>query len=763
MNAAITMDKESKEFILKLKCIIFNAKNEKLLKQFERIIKSIIKIIETDYTSFETEKTIKLFSDMLNTISRQYYYSANPYVSDEDFDTMLNLLESIENKTGIIDINFPTQRIGIESLDDKNLQYEHIKKMKSLKKAKLISNIESFYDDLNIKFSKTNLEKENSSKISFLGMPKYDGMSMELWYENGMLVNAVLRGNGIKGESKINQAKSAIKNILFFVEEKSFFSVTGECLMPYSFFDKVKNIYSNPRNAASGIINNDDYDFIFKMGLKFIAYGSSLENKFNKFSELFQHLKNLKFETAYFENYETKKDILQGISGFGENRNRSKNPNDGFVILVDNIEFYNSLGFTNNEKYPNGSVAFKYEDEVYETKILDSIYSVGQTGKIATVAVVEPTEIDGSVITRATLNSFDFISKMGISPKCIVSIKKSNEVIPKIVDLVEKSTEFYKMPNICPYCGTKLSIKTNLDGSMSKDMFCVNEECGGRNNKNIERFCKVMGIKGMNEKTLNDMNEIGIISSLFDLYKLTELSGYGDKKINNIFDSINDARNVYLDTFINSLNIPNIGESISKDIAKTVISYNKFVELTIKEIEKMSLSDFIKKALIDFFNKIDENIPVYTYLFEAVATYKIKVEDFINCSKIILNNNCENISKSFLNDLESFISKYTGKYIVVTGTAIFGRNAIQKFCKKYNILIQKSVNGFTNVVFCEDDDYKHLIEIRDGKRPCTIKLRQAVDSGKNICGYEELERAINGDIGKYMEEQFYNMKQAKKS
>lgn len=470
MSAVITMDKESKEFILKLNSIIFNAKSEKLLKQFEKVIKSVIKIIETDYTHSEREKIIESFSDMLNIISRQYYYTANPYVSDEDFDTMLNILENIENKTGIININSPTQRIGIENLNNKDLYYEHIKKMKSLKKVKLTGDIERFYDDLNAKFSKINLEKEGPNKISFLGMPKYDGMSMELWYENGMLVNAVLRRNGIKGESKINQAKLAIKNIPFFVEEKSLFSVTGECLMTYSFFEKVKDIYSNSRNAASGIINNDDYDFISKMGLKFIAYGSSLENKFNKFSELFQHLKNLKFETAQFENYETKKDILQRISGFGENQNRSKNPNDGFVILVDNIEFYNYLGFANNEKYPNGSVAFKYEDEVYETKILDIIYSVGQTGKIAPVAVVEPTEIDGPVITKATLNSFDFISKMGISPKCIVSIKKSNGVIPKVVDLVEKSTEFYKMPDICPHCGTKLSIKINLDGSMSKDV-----------------------------------------------------------------------------------------------------------------------------------------------------------------------------------------------------------------------------------------------------------------------------------------------------
>lgn len=227
MSAVITMDKEHKEFILKLNSIIFNAKSEKLLKQFEKVIKSVIKIIETDYTHSEREKIIESFSDMLNIISRQYYYTANPYVSDEDFDTMLNILENIENKTGIININSPTQRIGIENLNNKDLHYEHIKKMKSLKKVKLTKDIEGFYDDLNAKFSKINLEKEGSNKISFLGMPKYDGMSMELWYENGMLVNAVLRGNGIKGESKINQAKLAIKNIPFFLKKNLFFLLQG--------------------------------------------------------------------------------------------------------------------------------------------------------------------------------------------------------------------------------------------------------------------------------------------------------------------------------------------------------------------------------------------------------------------------------------------------------------------------------------------------------------------------------------------------------
>lgn len=763
MNTSALINK-NEETVERLKNIKFNLKNKKMLEKFQQNIKNLINIINLNVLNLKEENVVANFAEMLNIFSQQYYYSSEPYVSDEDFDFMLDLLEEIEHQTKFVYINSPTKRVGIENLNNKGVQYEHIKRMYSLSKYKTIKEAENFYNDRKLKFQSINLE---SNEFSLLGMPKYDGMSIELLYQDGKLINALLRGNGINGISKLNQAKLSIKNIPFFVKEKSNFSVVGECLMPYSFFEKVKDIYSNPRNAASGIINNDNYDFVSRMGLKFIAYGSSLENKFNRFSEMFEYLKSLSFETAYFEKYTSKEEMIKGINDFENIRSRSKNPNDGFVILIDDIKFYNSSGST-NEKYPNASFAFKYEDEIYKTKLIDIVYDVGRTGKITPVAVIEPTEIDGSIITRATLNNFDFIKELEISKGCIVNIKKANEVIPKIVDVKEKTNENYEAPLLCPYCGSRLQAKENSDGSISKDIFCLNEDCDGKNAKNIVHFCKIMGIKNISTKTLDDMKKVGLISYPFDLYKLNkeklfelnQLSGYGDKKIDNIYNSINKSRCISLDKFINSLNIPNIGESISRDIEKIVKTYDNFVELTEKEIEKMKLPDSIKTSLINFFNEIDKNIQVCSYLFEAASTYGLNIVGFVNNTNSLEkdtneDNNGFSIFDKFLN---KFISDFQGKNIVVTGTAIYNRNFIKNFCDKYRIGFQSSVNARTNAVFCEDDDFKHLTEIKNGIRKGSTKLKKAIDYGVNIYSYIELEKALSGEYKNYTESEFCSLK-----
>lgn len=507
-------------------------------------------------------KRIKELIKILNNASEKYYNST-PIMSDYEWDKLYDELKLLEQETGIIYPNSPTQNVGYKILD-KIEKVTHNHPMLSLDKCHSEEELINFAKD----------------KQCILSV-KCDGLTTSLHYIHGELVEAESRGNGIEGGNVLENIKT-IKNIPHTIPYKEELIIDGETIIDWETFHKIndnlqesQDKFKHPRNLASASLNVLDSEIAASRNMKFIAW--RVIKGFNN-NSVFLSLKEIEkngFEIVpmwtYSNNSSDKENISKMLYDLQNKAEELAIPYDGAVMTYDDIQFGESLGRT--EKFFKHSIAYKYEDTLYNTTLKNIEWNTSKTGLINPVAVFEPVDLDGAVTTRATLHNVSYIEDLQLGIGDTIQVYRANMVIPKVHENITRSNTWI-LPNKCPCCGGNVEIH-NDNGS--KTLHCTNSDCKAKLLSRLSHFCSknAINIEGMSEATLQFLIDRGWVKSFQDIYKLDycrvswkEYDGFGDKSVDKLLENIEKSRNTTLDRFIYGLCIPLIGRTASKTIAK---------------------------------------------------------------------------------------------------------------------------------------------------------------------------------------------------
>lgn len=543
-----------------------------------------------------SDERMKELVKLLNKYAYQYYVLDEPTVADVQYDALYNELSALEKETGIVLPDSPTRKIGGDPIKE-FAPHKHIKKLYSLDKC-------NSYDEL----------REWSEKIKKVAPDavytleyKLDGLTLCLTYENGYFKGAATRGNGEVGEDVTAQV-STIKSIPLSVPYKGVFEAQGEGIMRLSALKKYNETavepLKNARNGVAGAIRNLDPKVTASRNLDIIFYNVNYIEDENIASqrENIDFLKRNSFKTDMLFVTSDIEEIIKKIDSV--DRKSLDFLIDGMVIKVDDLALRERLGYT--DKFPRWAIAYKFEAEETTTILEDVQWNVGRTGKLTPLAILEPVELCGATIRRATLNNYDDIQRKKVKIGSRVFIRRSNDVIPEILGVSEDNGgKEIPVPTVCPACGSDLV----RDGA---HIYCPNEgDCPpqiiGRLTHFVEKDC--MDIRGVSEKSIEGLHEKLGVRFPTDLYSLTRddlarLDGFKDKKIDNFLASVEKSKSVPLDRFINALGIENIGKKSARDLAERFGSISELMkadEATLVEVDE--IGDIVAESITSYFGK----------------------------------------------------------------------------------------------------------------------------------------------------------------
>lgn len=504
---------------------------------------------------------IKELISTLNKASDAYYNSDNSIMSDYEWDNLYDELVKLEREIGIVYPNSPTINVGHQVLDELE-EVEHNHPMLSLDKTKSSDELVKFAGD-------------NECVLSV----KCDGLTCSLEYENGKLIKAESRGNGVVGVNVLSNALT-IKNIPHTIPYKENLIIDGEVIIDWKTFNEINSSlpddkkYKHPRNLVSGSLQLLDSSEAAKRNMRFVAW--RVIKGFGHVS-MFTDLKEAErngFEVVPMFTYVNSADsvhidgILESIQIKADNAGI---PYDGAVMAIDNYKLAESMGRT--DKFYRHSIAYKYEDSLYETILEDIEWNTSRTGQINPVAIFQPVDLDGAITTRATLHNVTYIKNMRLGIGDRIRIYRSNKVIPKMHDSIDKSGNVV-IPTKCPCCGEPTIIIKDKDSEILK---CTNPDCLGRLSGKLVNAASrnALDIDGLSEATIEKFIDLGWLTSLQDIYHLRnhekemyKLEGFGKKSVTKLLDSIDKSRNTTFDKFLYAQSIPLIGKGNSKDISK---------------------------------------------------------------------------------------------------------------------------------------------------------------------------------------------------
>lgn len=504
----------------------------------------------------------------LNLYSDAYYNRSESLISDKEFDQLFDQLKRLESETGVILSSSPTHNVGYE-VKSKLVKVEHSHSMLSLDKTKDTTDLLKFVNGQNCVL-----------------MEKMDGLTCLITYENGNLVKAETRGNGIVGEDITHNAK-VFENIPLHIDLSGHIEFEGEAIITYNDYNKINekikdpdDKYKNPRNLASGSVRQLDSKIAKNRHIKFVLWKVPAGmDDVNSFEARLLRAYELGFDVVPYvkiSEFCDSLDYLDKCIDYLKNKAEQLSyPIDGMVITYNNIKYGLSLGAT--EHHPKHSLAFKFYDEEYETTLLSIDWTMGKSGQLTPTAVFEPVEIDGTEVSRASLHNVSIMKGFDLHIGDQITVYKANMIIPQVAENLSKGKNTgvkCEIPDKCPICGEPTLIIKEND---SETLMCMNAQCKGKLLGELNAFVgkKAHDIKGLSEATLNLMIQTGMVSSPIDLYSLNkkkkELSYFpkmGAKKVDNLLKAIEDSRNTTLEKFIVGLNIPLIGSRAAKDIAK---------------------------------------------------------------------------------------------------------------------------------------------------------------------------------------------------
>ena len=519
--------------------------------------------------SQKTERIHQLV-DKLNQYRDEYYNKNAPSVSDAVYDHLYDELERMEKETGIILSNSPTQTVGYKAVSSLK-KVRHRIPLLSLDKTKLISDLVSFVKD-----------------HAALLMLKLDGLTVKLVYEDGKLVEGSTRGDGDEGEL-ITHNIAAFRNAPLSIPFKGHLELSGEGFIHKSDFERLKDTlvgsdgkpYRNARNLASGSIRCLDAGICKEREISFFAF-NILEGMDgfcdirDSRSALLLSMIDHGFGICPFVPIPagaTAEEIEKQIQNLQELAEISDIPIDGMVLRYDSLSYSASLGRTGH--HYNDGIAFKFEDNTYETVFRSIEWQTGRSGEIAPVALFDTVEIDGCEVSRASLHNLTFIKGLELHPGCRILVSKRNMIIPHVEENLDRGNYQDMTPQICPCCGqpTRTYSRAGDKGRIVETLHCDNPECGSRVLQRFVHFAekKAMNIRGLSEATLDQLIQLGALKTYQDLYHLDryrdeiiEMEGFGEKSYENLIASINESRSTTFVRFVVAMDIPLIGRTASR-------------------------------------------------------------------------------------------------------------------------------------------------------------------------------------------------------
>ena len=547
----------------------------------------------------EKLERMKELIKLLNKASEMYYIYSSPIMTDYEYDKLYDELVKLENETHTTFSNSPT--VNVETGVSESLEkVEHSTPMLSLAKTKKVDELCDFIGD----------------KKGILSW-KLDGLTIVLTYNHGKLVRGVTRGNGIIGEVVTENVKQ-FKNVPFTIPYKGELVVRGEAIIKYSDFNKMNDEsknddvqYKNPRNLCSGSVRQLDSKITAKRNVNCIIFAliSTSDKMPNSKMEQYDWLESLGFEVVERKEV-TSKTIPEVVKYYKERVQDYDIPSDGLVLTFDDTAYGLSLGMT--AKYPRHSIAFKWKDETVETKLLSVDWSASRTGLINPVAVFEPVEIEGTIVSRASVHNISIMERLKLGIGDTIEVFKANMIIPQIASDFEESNNVV-IPTLCPVCHHETSIVVN---NGVKYLYCLNDFCHAKFIKKLDLFTSrnAMNIDGISEMVLTDLFDEGILNDYVDLYHLDKYKdtiinkeGFGEKSYQNMIDSVEKSRNVKIANFIYALGISEIGLSRAKLICKYCNNdIDKIRNISFEELSSIDgVGDVIATKWIEAFNNED--------------------------------------------------------------------------------------------------------------------------------------------------------------
>ena len=579
----------------------------------------------------------------LNKWAYEYYVLDNPSVSDTVYDALYDQLVLLEKQTGIVLPDSPTHRVGGETLKEFS-QHKHLKRLYSLDKVQSFGELSQWVEKV----------QKQLGNVQFSLELKYDGLTINVTYDQGKFVGAATRGKGIVGEDVTEQVKT-IKTVPLSIPYTGLCEIQGEGIMKLSNLEKYNKKHpndqlKNARNGVAGAIRNLNPKVTAERNLDVVFYslGYSEGMQIGSQSQLVEFLKSCQMLTSNeFAIVETFEQAKAQIEKIGQMRPHFDFLIDGVVVKVNDFELREQLGYT--DKFPKWAVAFKFDAEQVATTLLDVDWQVGRTGKLTPVGLLEPVELCGATISRATLNNFGDITRKNLHKNALVFVRRSNDVIPEVLGSAEQGGVAIEKPTHCPSCGSQLQ-------EVGAHLFCTNaENCRPQIVARISHYCSknACDIDGLSDKTVEQLVDSLGISSVADLYTLTTeqlltLEGFKQRKANNIVSAIDKSKSVNLERFIFALGLDNVGSVTAKDLATKYGSVDALSQASKESLLEIDgIGEIVAEGIVQYFQE-QQNVEIVQKLQNIGIDPQLsetKVGVFTG-KKIVLTGSLQNYTRS---------------------------------------------------------------------------------------------------------------------
>lgn len=608
----------------------------------------------------DKSERIKDLVELLNKANKAYYQEANEIMTNFEYDKLYDELVGLEKETGMVLSNSPTVNVGYQVVSQLPKE-QHNSPMLSLDKTKEVGALADFAGD-------------RKCLLSW----KMDGLTVVLTYENGELVKAVTRGNGLVGEVITNNAKT-FKNIPISIPYKGRLTLRGEAIIKYSDFEQINreiedadSKYKNPRNLCSGSVRQLNSQVTAERNVNYVAFALINADDVDFGNSIEQQYKWMESQGFQVVEYRvvTRNSMEDAVKYFAGKIQTYDYPSDGLVLMFDDIEYGLSLGTT--AKFPRNGIAFKWEDEQAETTLKYIEWSPSRTGLINPVAVFEPVELEGTTVSRASVHNISIMEELELGSGDRIKVYKANMIIPQISENLTKSG-IDDLPKECPVCGHATEVKAE---NGIKTLYCPNSQCPAKHVKLFTLFVSRngMNIDGLSEETLEKFIDAGYIKEFADIFHLDRYyeeivatPGFGQKSYDNLMDSVEKARTVELSALIYSLGIPNIGSANAKLICK---AFNNNIEkIRNASVEELIEIDGIGEIMAEKFCQYfadEDNIKKLDNLLKEVNIAEPEentTPQNMDGLTFVITGSVEHFANR--NELKSYIEKHGGK---VTGS-----------------------------------------------------------------------------------------------
>lgn len=631
--------------------------------------------------------TMQEIVKQLNQWAYEYYVLDKPTVADTQYDALYDQLVLLEKQTGVVLPDSPTHRVGGEPL--KNfVQHKHLKRLYSLDKVQSFGELQEWMQKVN----------KAVGEVEFTVELKYDGLTINVTYEDGNFAGAATRGNGIVGEDVTEQVKT-IKTVPLSIPFKGKCELQGEGIMRLSALEKYnmehpKDILKNARNAAAGAIRNLDPKVTAQRNLDVVFYSNGYEEGLQVHSQtqLVKFLQENGMLTNYvFKRAKTFEEVKAVINYIGEKRSSFDFLIDGVVIKINDFAVREKLGYT--DKFPKWAIAYKFDAEQVTTRLNQVEWQVGRTGKLTPIGKLDAVELCGATIRRATLNNFGDILRKKLKTNALVFVRRSNDVIPEVLGAAEEGGEEIVKPTVCPACGFPLQ-------EVGANLYCVNaENCRPQIVARLSHYCEkgACDIEGLSDKTVNLMVDKLDVRSVADLYRLTKeqlltLEGFKDKKAQNVVDAVEKSKNVALPQFIYALGLDNVGTVTAKDLAAMFGSVDNLQKATMAQLTSIDgIGDVVAEGIVQYF-KESQNLEIIRQLKEAGINPQMHLQEkkgpFLG-KKVVLTGSLSNYTRSEASKIiESLGGEVSSTVSKTVNLVVAGEDAGSKLQKAQSLGIE---------------------------------------------------------------------------